>query len=109
MADKAALFSGYWQLLTPPGAPTPTPEHRFMDGRKFRFDFAFIPQRIAVEIDGGQFSYRGGRHATDGDREKMNFAAAGGWRVFRFSPQMLEGDPLKCITQVLQAVQQNER
>ena len=66
-------------------------------GRRWRFDFAFPYQDgrkggVAVECDGGQWAYKGGRHATDKDRDKLNHAACSGWRVLRFSGAMLD-DP----------------
>lgn len=64
------------------GLPVFVRELRFHDERRWRFDFAFPEQRVAVEIDGR------GRHQTvDGvrkDCEKMNEAARLGWRVLRF-------------------------
>ena len=73
------------------------PEHEYQFaieiGRKFQFDFAFPEHRLAVEVDGGQWSsYGGGRHNTDKDREKLNIAACLNWRVLRFSGSMLR-DP----------------
>jgi len=72
----------------------PVTEYQFAVsiGRRFRFDFAWPDARVAAECDGGQFAYRGGRHATDKDREKLNFAACLHWRVLRFSGEMLK-DP----------------
>jgi very-short-patch-repair endonuclease len=102
--DKAALFAAYWSMLAHENAPALTPEYPFAAPRKFRFDFAIVPQRIGIEVDGGQFAYRGGRHASDADREKLNMAAACGWRVFRFSPQMLIADPQGCIDLVCRAL-----
>ena len=65
-------------------------------GRRFRFDYAFLPQLVAVEIDGGQWAQHGGRHNTDADREKLNLAAALGWRVLRFSGAMLKDPEAVC-------------
>lgn len=96
MKDKAQMFIYYWRILKPK-EKEPTPEYRFMSERRFRFDFAFPEHYIAVEVDGGQWTTHGGRHARDTDRGKMNLAASLGWRVFRFSPQMLERDPKWCI------------
>jgi len=72
----------------------PTREYKFAAsiGRKFRFDFAWPSAKVAAECDGGQYAFRGGRHATDADREKLNYAAVLGWRVLRFSGSMLN-DP----------------
>jgi very-short-patch-repair endonuclease len=103
-ADKSHIFAHYWRIL---GDGTPiTPEYNFDAhmGRKHRFDWAFVDDRIGVEVDGGQWAAGGGRHAKDSDREKMNIAAELGWLVFRFSPDMLEKDPTACIEQVKRAL-----
>lgn len=82
------------------GVAMPEAEYRFCPGRRFRFDFAWPARRVAVEIDGGQWQAHGGRHATDADREKLNLAAVQGWRVLRFSPQMLRDAPSECMAAV---------
>lgn len=80
---------------------TPVREYRFAEeiGRRWRFDFAFIAQKVAIEIDGGQWQQHGGRHNTDMDRIKLNNAACLGWRVLRFSGTMLR-DPERCVQMV---------
>lgn len=99
-SDKSDLFLKYWRLFG--NVSEPVAEYNFDAHlkRKHRFDLAFVEQKIAVEVDGGAWTYKGGRHATDKDREKMNIAASEGWVVFHFSPQMLEKDPMKCVEQV---------
>ena len=72
-------------------------EYRFDVIRKFRFDFAWVNQRVGVEIDGGQWKLFGGRHNRDSDRAKLNIAVSQGWRVLRFSTLQLKEDPKKCI------------
>ena len=61
-------------------------EYRFHPERKWRFDFADPVNKVAVEIDGGVFG--NGRHSRGAgfrsDCEKLNAAAALGWRVFRY-------------------------
>lgn len=82
--------------------------HFFAPWRGWRFDFAFPVARdclIAVEIDGGQFMTGGGRHNTDADREKLNTAAALGWRVLRFSGTQIRSDPAACIALVRRALE----
>jgi hypothetical protein len=71
----------------------------------WRFDFAFpwATPPLAIECDGGQWSPHGGRHNTDGDRAKLNKAAALGWRVMRFSASML-ADPEAVIKTVKEAL-----
>lgn len=100
--DKSEMFLYYWKMLCPEEAE-PIPEYNF-DGaikRRHRFDWAFLNELVAVEVDGGSFAYRGGRHSTDTDRDKMNIAASLGWLVFRFSPTMLSKEPQRCIEQVI--------
>ena len=65
-------------------------EYRFALPRQWRADFAFVNERVLVEVDGGQWKPHGGRHNLDADREKTNEAAARGYRVLRFSGAMLD-------------------
>lgn len=108
--DSAELFAAQWRVFCQ-DAPAPLPEYRFCD-RKWRFDFAWTEQRLAVEIDGGRHMVRhgakgtavGGRHNTDTDHEKLNRAAIDGWRIMRFSKQKLKRDPLSVINTVRQGL-----
>ena len=64
----------------------PVREHKFHPDRKWRFDFAFPEQMVAVECEGGIWTQ--GRHTRGagviGDMTKYNEAARMGWAVFRF-------------------------
>ena len=102
--DKAELFWSLWGLLATGHTDWPEREYGFAPPRRWRFDFAFVGQMVAVEVDGGQYASHGGRHMRDSDRDKLNHAAAFGWRVLRFSPQQLERDPAGCIELVLAAI-----
>ena len=66
---------------------TATREHVFYPGRRFRFDVAWIPVKVAAEIDGAVWT--GGRHTRGAgfikEQEKTNLAGLTGWRVFRFT------------------------
>ena len=66
-------------------------EFHFALPRKWRFDFAFPVQQIAVEIEGG--TWNGGRHTRGSgfakDLEKYNHAVLKGWRVLRYTPEMV--------------------
>ncbi len=73
-------------------------------GRRYRFDFAFPPERVAIEIDGGQWLPHGGRHNRDSDRWKTAAAAAAGWKVLHFSGEMLESNPHRWIELVKEAL-----
>ncbi len=79
-------------------------EWLFAPGRRYRFDFAWPERMVAVEVDGGQWKAGGGRHNTDGDRDKMNLAVILGWRVMHFSAQRLEADPDRCVAEIRAAL-----
>lgn len=107
--DRAADFMRYWLLFQADCAwlaqrPDPEPEYRFDAVRKWRFDFAWPMQHVAVEVDGGQWAPGGGRHGSDRDREKINAAAVQGWRVMHFSPKQLDTDPAGCVEAVMAAL-----
>jgi hypothetical protein len=105
-ADNAPLFAEMWRVYYP-FAPAPTPEWSFAQhiGRKWRFDWAWVPEMVAVEIDGGFWMAGGGRHSTDKDREKLNKAAALGWCVLHFSKRQLVDDPLGVVEIVKEALE----
>lgn len=79
-------------------------EYRFAPPRRFRFDFAWPEEKVALEVEGG--AWTGGRHVRAkgflGDMEKYNAAAMQGWRVFRCTPQdMQTGRAATMIAQAL--------
>ena len=87
------MFSHYFEVLGQ-DLPTPVAEYRFAPDRKWRFDFAWPDHgKVAVEINGGRWQTGGGRHNTAGDCEKLQTAAALGWRVFPVLPEQLTNDP----------------
>lgn len=105
--DKSELFLYYWNLLYGVNIIQPIPEWPFSRhiGRRYRFDWAFLNARVAVEIEGNAWGVAGGgRHMQNSDLEKYNLAVSMGWRVFRFSPAMLKNDPQKCIQMVYDAL-----
>jgi very-short-patch-repair endonuclease len=61
-------------------------EHRFHDVRRWRFDFACVEKKIAIEIDGGVWNY--GRHNRASgyikDLEKFNNAVILDWKVLKY-------------------------
>ena len=67
----------------------PKSEYKFLDKRRFRFDFAWPDRMIAMEIEGGVWIK--GRHTRGAgysrDMEKYNLAGLHGWKVYRFTPQ----------------------
>jgi len=65
-------------------------EHAFTTSRKWRFDFADVPLRIAIEIEGGADKSRHRQLAGfTADCHKYNTALYLGWRVFRLAGSMI--------------------
>lgn len=85
------------------GLPAPTLEHRFHDTRKWRFDYSWPAQRIALEVEGGVWT--GGRHTRGSgflkDCEKYNAAACAGWRVVRCTPSTLKSAATIAMLRIL--------
>jgi len=82
--------------------PLPIREYRFHATRKWRFDFAWPDLKVAIEIDGGAFAFGGGKHMQPRDFEKLNTAASLGWKVYRFSPDMIrKGSAIKFLLECL--------
>ena len=72
--------------------PEPLSEQTFHESRKWRFDFCWPDNMIAIEIQGGQW-IKGGHNSGTGlqrDCEKFNAAQARGWKVFLFSTSMID-------------------
>lgn len=106
-ADKKAAFL-YFLRLFAMTAPEPQAEYRFHPERKWRLDYAWPDARVGVEVNGNAWGVKGGgRHGKAADLEKMNAAQALGWAVFQFTPQMLELEPVSCVSMVVEAI--NER
>jgi very-short-patch-repair endonuclease len=72
--------------------PEPICEYAFAPGRRFRFDFYWPSQLVAVECEGGHWA--GGRHVRgagfEKDCEKYNLAAELGIKVLRYTRKMIE-------------------
>lgn len=73
------------------GLPEPVAEYRFAPPRRWRFDFAWPGQAIALEVDGGGFI--NGRHSRglgiEKDCEKFNEAVLIGYTVLRVTPRLV--------------------
>lgn len=74
------------------GLYVPTPEFEFCPDRKWRFDWCWIANGVALEIQGGLFTK--GRHtrgaALVNEYEKINEAQIMGYKVLLVTPQQVE-------------------
>ena len=89
----SALAAGYAPMVglcRAAGLAEPVPEWMFAKGigRRWRFDYAFPLQMVALEIEGGLWV--NGRHSRGSgqiaDLEKYSEAAIMGWRVLYATP-----------------------
>lgn len=84
-------FETLWRAR---GGPELEREFRFHPVRRWRADFAHLPSRTLIEIEGG--IYVQGRHNRPAgfaaDLEKYLEASLAGWRVIRLGPNELTLD-----------------
>lgn len=92
-------FLDKWQKMYP--VISLEKEVLLIPGRRFRFDFAHLPSKVAVEIQGGTYSRSPKSHNTglglDRDYEKNNLAQYHGYIVFQLSCKMITDDWLELI------------
>lgn len=86
LLENAARTTMKWA-----GIPEPVEEYRFHPKRKWRFDFAWPDQKVALETEGG--TWQRGRHVQpvgfEADCEKYSTAAAMGWAVIRVTGKQI--------------------
>ena len=110
MSKLEASFLFHWRIVMPrTPMPVPLTEYRFCK-RRWRLDFAWPKQKVAVECEGG--IWQQGRHTRgkgfEDDCMKYNRATADGWRVFRCTAGMLERDPAAFVEMVLEAIEEDQ-
>lgn len=102
--DEQLQAAGLYDLLAV--------EYRFCDCHGSRFDYALPDRHIAFEVDGGNRMaainkrtgqpFAVGRHTQADDYRKLNHAAMMGWRVMRFTPEMItSGEAVAVISEVV--------
>jgi len=79
-------------------------EYRFKPPRRWRFDLAWVEQKVALEIEGGVWNY--GRHVRASgfvkDVYKYNEAAIMGWKVIRATTDMVDsGEAIEYLKRAL--------
>jgi very-short-patch-repair endonuclease len=91
---KASAVERAWafgMLCEQEGLGQPVREHRFAPPRRWRFDYAWPPVKVALEVEGGIYTW--GRHTRGAgyakDMEKYSTAASLGWLLIRVQPNDL--------------------
>ena len=94
------------RLITAAGLPQPDRQVEVATaGRIFRLDFAYVPQKVAIECDG--FSAHGSRLAFEDDRHRQNLLVLAGWRILRFTWRQITGSPDWVVAQLQRALRTN--
>jgi hypothetical protein len=96
------------ELLRSAGLPLPGGQVQleFWDRLIGRVDFAYVEDRIVIEVDGRLFH---GPEVFESDRERDNAAGLAGWRVLRFTWKMVTERPDYVISTVTEALAQAHR
>lgn len=90
-----------WQVRAA-GLAAPVREHRFDPSRRWRFDFAWVDARVALEVEGGQWIGGHGGRRFEEDAEKYNAAGIAGWLVLRVTTRMVDdGRALEFVADAL--------
>lgn len=81
-------------------------EHQFLPNRKFRFDYAFLEVKVAIEYE-GMFSIKS-RHLTISgytrDIEKYNLAVSEGWSLVRTGAPLLVNKKIRNFYELLEKI-----
>jgi len=88
------------------GLPEPEREYLVPGVPRFRYDFAWIEQKLLVEINGGTWGHMG--HSTGKgiarDYRKNRLPQALGWRCYSFTgDEVRSGEAVEVIRQALEA------
>lgn len=106
LRDKTFL-----QLCKVHGLKEPEREFKFHEKRKWRFDFAFPLEKIAIEVQGGIFLNKSGHNTGLGllqDYEKYNNAVILGWRVLQInSPDLNKVETMEMIKKIFENKEMN--
>jgi len=110
MSGLEEQFLLLWRALAP-DRPEPVREYRFHPARRWRLDFAWPDQKVAVEVEGGIWIR--GRHQRPlpftADCEKYNTATTMGWRIFRCTSTILNQNTAAFIAQVAESLGQSDK
>lgn len=91
------------QIMGTPAIPNPQTQYLFHPERKWRFDFAWPQEKIALEVQGGV--HTGGGHVRgkgyNNDCEKNNEACVMGWRVLAVTTDHIaSGQAVSWLTRI---------
>jgi very-short-patch-repair endonuclease len=103
-ASGSPLEAELWRLLKKAPPPLPDREFTVLDeaGRPIgRVDFAYVAERVAIEVDG--YAYHQGRRRFDADRERHNRLADAGWLSLVFTKAHIRDRPAQTVETIRRA------
>ena len=93
------------RLINEASLPAPVQEYKAIEGRRFRWDFAWPDARILLEVQGGTWMARGGHNSGSGvsrDCEKANLANLDGWNCLAVTRDHIKsGEAIQWVTTAL--------
>jgi hypothetical protein len=99
----ATQFEMGWENINGPAFVT---ELQFNQDRLFRFDYAWLEEKVALELQGGIYlASKGGHVSARGmrsDCDKFNLATSMGWRVLKLATGQINPDNLLLIRGVIE-------
>ena len=102
MASKLEeLFEIEWQLKYP--NIQLIPQYKVLPKRKFKIDFAHLPSKTGIEIQGGRW-IKGGHTSGNGmftDCEKSLLCAQYGWLIIPIVDKMISEEYIEIIYSVI--------
>jgi very-short-patch-repair endonuclease len=111
---KERLERMLWDRINEAGLPMPeTQYHWARPERMFRSDFAYVEERILIEVQGGIWAANPGRHnrgsGYQDDARRTNLAMQLGWRLLAFTEAMIRsGEAVQTIRQALTPASRSE-
>ncbi len=101
---EARRRENFLAMLKAAHVQEPVREYEFHPTRQWKFDFAWVEYKVALESDGG--AWVGGRHVTGTgyaeDIEKRNAANLLGWHVYHvLSTNLCKGDTVVLVRKAI--------
>lgn len=105
--ERERLERMLWRRIEEAGLPEPSKQYLWArPERMYRSDFAYVQERILLEVQGGIWAANPGRHnrgsGYQADLTRSNLAALLGYRLLAFSEAMIKsGEAVSTIARAL--------
>ena len=108
LPPESELEAHLYRLVESSDLPRAERQYPLWDGKnRRRLDLAFVPERVAVEVDG--YWCHSGREAWQNDRTRDNAMIKLGWRTLRFTWEDLKVRPESVLADIRRTLVQKPR